>query len=295
MARRPKAGPDEPEVEEAAASAAGLGGRADSFERIRSGASAAQGNGDAEAEDEHAWLTTYTDMVTLLLTCFIMLISVATFTGGKQAPSVVPPNPVRGEAGAPPPALPDLPAPAAGAPALQVPDALFLRQPPQSWSARMSRDLQRFVDTATVPGGMTVETAETVVTVRLTDSLLFPSGQVEIAPEGMALLHELAPILEASPARIEVQGHTDSVPIGSWLFPSNWELSAARAAAVVRALVGAGMPPGRLVAAGFADTRPLAGNEDEAGRRANRRVELVLRAPFDPPEASAIPGPEANR
>ncbi|MEQ9329837.1 flagellar motor protein MotB [Thalassobaculum sp.] len=295
MARRPTAEPPEPDIEDESAPAAGLGGRADSFERIRSGASATQGSSDAEAEDEHAWLTTYTDMVTLLLTCFIMLISVATFTGGKSAPSVVPPDPVRGEAGAPPSTLPDRPAPAAGPPAPHLPDALFLRQPPQSWSARMSRDLQRFVGMATVPGGLTVETAETVVTVRLTDSLMFPSGRVEIAPEGLDLLRELAPLLEASPARIEVQGHTDSVPIGSWLFPSNWELSAARAAAVVRALVGAGMPPDRLFVAGFADTRPLAGNDDEAGRRANRRVELVLRAPFDPPGASGIPGPEANR
>lgn len=296
MARRPKAEPPEPELEDEPAQAAGLGGRADSFERIRSGASFAQGNAEADAEDEHAWLTTYTDMVTLLLTCFIMLISVATFTSSKQAPAVVPPNPERADHAAPSESpLLDPPAPAAEAPLVRVPDALFLRQRPQTWSARMSRDLQRFVGMSPVPGGMTVETAETVVTVRLTDSLLFPSGEVEIAPEGLALLHELAPLLQASPARVEVQGHTDSVPISSWLFPSNWELSAVRAAAVVRGLVQSGMSPNRLSAAGYADTRPLADNDDEAGRRSNRRVELVLRLPFEPPEASAIPGPRPNR
>lgn len=294
MARRPKADPPEPEFEDEPAPVAGLGGRTDSFERIRSGASVAQGNVEADAEDEHAWLTTYTDMVTLLLTCFIMLISVATFTSSKQAPAVVPPNPERADHSAAAPPL-DPPAPAAEMPPVRVPDALFLRQRPQTWSARMSRDLQRFVGMSTVPGGMTVETAEAVVTVRLTNGLLFPSGQVEIAPEGLALLRELAPLLQASPAQVEVQGHTDSVPISGWLFPSNWELSAARAAAVVRGLVASGLPPDRLFAAGYADTRPLASNDDEAGRRANRRVELVLRAPFEPPEASAIPAPEANR
>lgn len=297
MARRPKSAPPGPELEDEPGPAAGLGGGADSFERIRSGASVVAGAGDVDvdAEDEHAWLTTYTDMVTLLLTCFIMLISVATFNGSNSARSVVPPNPARNEAGEQPLILPDLPTPIAEAPLIRVPDAVFLRQPPETWSARMSRDLQRFVGMTAVPGGVSVETAGAVVTVRLTDNLLFPSGRVEIASDGLALLRELAPLLEASPARVEVQGHTDSVPIGSWLFPSNWELSAARAAAVVRGLIEAGMSPDRLLAAGFADTRPLADNRDDAGRRANRRVELVLRAPFDPPEASAIPGPGPNR
>lgn len=252
---------------------------ADAFLRLRRGSEGGPG-GEPDAEDEYAWMTTYTDMVTLLLTCFIMLISLASF-GTRE--------PVRLSAPAPEPA------PAEIEPARRLPDALFLRQPPESWSARLSRDLERFAGRAAATGGMTVERAETRVTVRLNDRLLFPSGRVEIEPAGLALLRELAPVLAASPARIEVQGHTDSVPIASWLFPSNWELSAARAAAVVRAIAAAGVPAGRLSAAGYADTMPRADEGTPEGRQENRRVELVLRTRFDPPEAEPIPAPEAPR
>ncbi len=260
----------------------------DPFDRLRRGAMATAGAGEADAEDEHAWMTTYTDMVTLLLTCFIMLISLATFTD--------PPEPIAEPA----------PSPAglaerhglaanAGEPEERIPDALFLRQPPDSWTARLSRDLERFVGSVAVSGTMTVERSETVVTVRLNDRLLFPSGKVELEEAGRALLRELAPMFGAAPARVEVQGHTDSVPIASWLFASNWELSAARAAAVVRALVDAGMPADRLVAAGYADTVPRADDATPEGRQENRRVELVLRTRFDPPEARGVPAPEATR
>lgn len=289
--RRPVADDDEDDAPVQAAGLGGPSGRADSFDRIRSGVSGAQG-GDAGAEDEHAWLTTYTDMVTLLLTCFIVLISVATFDGSKTESSVVPPNPERIEAAEQEPVQAR---PRVEEPAYRLPDALFLRQPPESWSTRLSRNLQRFVDRVSIPGGLTIETADAVVTMRLNEDLLFPTGRVEIGPSGQALLAELAPLLIASPARIEVEGHSDSVPISSWLFPSNWELSSARAAAVVRALIAGGMPADRIYAAGFADTRPLASNATAAGRQANRRVELVLRSPFESASGTSIPGPEANR
>lgn len=270
--RRP---PVEAESEEPEAAAA----PSDAFQRLRRGSEGGPGGGGSDAEDEYAWMTTYTDMVTLLLTCFIMLISLATF--GAREPARVP---------AP---MPEPAAPAEAEPVRRLPDALFLRQPPESWSARLSRDLERFAGRAATTGGMAVERAEARVTVRLNDRLLFPSGRVEIEAGGLALLRELAPVLAASPARIEVQGHTDSVPIASWLFPSNWELSAARAAAVVRTLAAAGVPPGRLSAAGHADTVPLADNATADGRQENRRVEIVLRTRFDPPEAQPIPAPDA--
>lgn len=280
--RRPvEAEPDDTEV---------VAAPVDAFQRLRRGGPALPGGGESEAEDEHAWMTTYTDMVTLLLTCFIMLISLATFTDRAPAP-VQPAVP-----SATPRPDPDAEAPA---PPVRLPDALFLRQPPETWSARLSRDLERFAGRAGTPGGvvaggMTVEHGAAAVTVRLNDRLLFPSGRVEVAAEGLALLHALAPVLAAAPARIEVQGHTDSVPIASWLFPSNWELSGARAAAVVRALVDGGVPAVRLSAAGYADTVPRADNATPEGRQDNRRVELVLRTRFDPPEAQPIPAPEAQ-
>ena len=276
----PSADGDAPEPEAAPPS--------DPFDRLRRGAMATAGAGETDAEDEHAWMTTYTDMVTLLLTCFIMLISLATFTDRAEPIAAPPPAPAgavdrQGLAAN------------AGEPRELVPDALFLRQPPDSWTARLSRDLERFVGSVAVSGAMTVERSETVVTVRLNDRLLFPSGKVELEEAGRALLRDLAPMFRDAPARVEVQGHTDSVPIASWLFASNWELSAARAAAVVRALVEAGLPADRLVAAGYADTVPRADDATPAGRQENRRVELVLRTRFETPEARGMPAPDATR
>jgi chemotaxis protein MotB len=113
------------------------------------------------------------------------------------------------------------------------------------------------------------------------DKILFNSGSAKINPEGMELLARLAGSLRQNTNQnIIVHGHTDNVQIRSDLrakYPSNWELSAARSAAVVRYLTDkAGVEPQRLVASGYSFYRPLASNETEAGRQQNRRIEIVL-------------------
>lgn len=114
--------------------------------------------------------------------------------------------------------------------------------------------------------------------------VLFPSGQAELSVEGLAAIDELARvILELSQSipdeinwALQVDGHTDINPINSPQFPSNWELSVARAISVVRYLVSRGVPPERLVAAGYGEFQPLEqGTSDEVLRR-NRRIELKL-------------------
>lgn len=124
------------------------------------------------------------------------------------------------------------------------------------------------------------------LTVSIVDRVLFPSGQAMLTADGRAVIDEVARVLAATPtARIVIEGHTDDVPIGPELrarFPSNWELSTARASEVVRRLVERGLPPQRLEAIGRADTRPVASNDTEAGRRRNRRIEIVLSGPTTP-------------
>lgn len=115
----------------------------------------------------------------------------------------------------------------------------------------------------------------------LQGEVLFASGSDEVRQEMHAILGEmaraLAGLIEAEPEQmILVGGHTDNVPIHNARFDSNWELSAARAVAVARALVAAGLPAGRVTAAGFADNHPRAANDDEASRRHNRRIEVLL-------------------
>ncbi len=110
----------------------------------------------------------------------------------------------------------------------------------------------------------------------LTDSLLFTSGSAALESQGQPLLTEIAALLNVDHIHpIAVEGNTDNVPI-SGPFPSNWELSTARASRVVRFLIAKGVDPQRLSATGYADQRPIATNATAAGRALNRRVEIVL-------------------
>jgi chemotaxis protein MotB len=111
----------------------------------------------------------------------------------------------------------------------------------------------------------------------LTDSLLFSSGSATLEPQGQPLLSEIAALLNVDHVHpIAVEGNTDNVPISGGAFPSNWELSTARASTVVRFLIGRGVDPQRLSATGYAEQHPIATNSTAAGRALNRRVEIVL-------------------
>jgi len=123
------------------------------------------------------------------------------------------------------------------------------------------------------------------LTVRMAEKVLFPTGSATISREGLETLKVVAKGLQAVRNRIiRVEGHTDDVPIHNARFPSNWELSAGRAIAVVRFLQGQGIEPGRLGAAGYAEYQPIASNETPEGRAQNRRIEISLALP-----PSAIP------
>jgi chemotaxis protein MotB len=111
----------------------------------------------------------------------------------------------------------------------------------------------------------------------LTDKLLFDSGQATLQPDGAPLLGEVSQLLNIDQGHpITVEGHTDNEPIASAQFPSNWELSTARATTVVRFLISRGVNASRLGAVGYAALHPIATNSTAAGRALNRRVEIVL-------------------
>lgn len=107
---------------------------------------------------------------------------------------------------------------------------------------------------------------------------LFPSGSATISAAALPALTSIAEILEPFPNPIRVEGHTDNVPIATAAFPSNWELSAARAANVVRLFQVNGVAPDRLAAIGMGQYRPVADNATPAGRNLNRRVLIVVLA-----------------
>ena len=114
----------------------------------------------------------------------------------------------------------------------------------------------------------------------LVDQILFPEGGWELGWKGKETLDKIIPTLKKlKNERINVEGYTDNVPIGPELrsrFPSNWELSTARATNVVRFLESKGVNPNLLSATGFGDTRPVASNDTREGRAKNRRIEIVL-------------------
>ncbi len=116
--------------------------------------------------------------------------------------------------------------------------------------------------------------------VRVDGSLLFDPGRADLKDDARDALAKLLSPLRNYPYEIHVEGHTDNVPIATAAFPSNWELSAARASSVVRFLLEkAEVPRSRVLAVGMADSRPLASNDTPEGRRRNRRVEFLLSTP----------------
>ncbi len=128
---------------------------------------------------------------------------------------------------------------------------------------------------------ISVTASKDAVVITLAGALVFSSGSAELRPEGQQALEFVAGMLRALPDQnpIRVEGHTDDVPPNSGQFPTNWELSAARAAHVARVLEEQGVQHDRLSAVGYADTRPIGDNATPDGRARNRRVEIWILNP----------------
>jgi chemotaxis protein MotB len=112
--------------------------------------------------------------------------------------------------------------------------------------------------------------------VEINTDILFPSGSAGFSEEALPVLDKLAGVLKPFPNQIRVEGHTDDRPIRTAAFPSNWELSAARAASVVHEFTKAGVDPLHLEIVGFGEYRPIQANDSVAGRNANRRVAILI-------------------
>ena len=114
------------------------------------------------------------------------------------------------------------------------------------------------------------------VTVEINASVLFKSGEAILQPQSTGTLAAVARVLSQVDNPVQVEGHTDNVPINSPSFPSNWELSSSRAGSVVRLFAEQGVPAARMVAIGYADNRPVDTNATPDGRSRNRRVNVLI-------------------
>ncbi|MEB3245841.1 MAG: OmpA family protein [Vampirovibrionales bacterium] len=131
---------------------------------------------------------------------------------------------------------------------------------------------------ANAPDPISLITNERGTTVRIESKLLFAPGSAQLLPASRKALAQIADKLQklVHQNRVHVEGHTDSQAISSALYPSNWELSTARASAVVRFLVNEQFPPAQMAAVGYAASRPVATNATPVGRSQNRRIEIAL-------------------
>lgn len=135
-------------------------------------------------------------------------------------------------------------------------------------------------------GKLKVRIVDGRMVVVLATDILFGSGSATLSKDGKVALAEVAQVLTSIPKRnFQVEGHTDDVPIATAQYPSNWELAAARAINVLKAMVEAGLPRGRVSAASFGDARPAMANESAGGKAQNRRIEIII-----VPDLSGLPG-----
>lgn len=229
------------------------------------------------AEPDKQWLLTFNDMITLLLTFFVLLISMSMIEKTTMATVA---DSVRKVAGGR--AVDDN---KTGGHVLRVVPSLrdegierARRQkedgfPEDVFAARRSvvTGMLQTID------GVKITPTENGLGLSMNENLLFSSGSADISDKGARILGDISRIITKADVLVRVEGHTDSIPIDSNRYPSNWELSLARATRVVRWLAENGtVNPEKLSAAGYADTHPLVSNDTERNRQANRRVDIVL-------------------
>jgi len=254
------------------------------------------------AEEEHdnheRWLVSYADFITLLFAFFVVMYSLSSVNEGKYRVlsdslvqafrnvavnesgdqivlpqvSVLPTRPIT------------QPAPRAADPALEQ-----RRRETAQRMRNMADEIRRVLSPLTQAGQVNVTEGAFGVSVEINASLLFAPGDSALGQEAVDALRAVAQVLAPAPFPITVEGHTDNVPINTFRFPSNWELSAVRASTVARLFIDNGVSPDRLTAAGYADQRPVAGNEDEVGRARNRRVTVLIESRTA--DLDAEPGP----
>jgi chemotaxis protein MotB len=139
----------------------------------------------------------------------------------------------------------------------------------------LASEVEEFVYKNKLAGQVQVSSDERGAIITVSDVVLFPAGQAATSPAGKEVLKKVFDLLKQFDYNVKVEGHTDNIPIKTEQYPSNWELSAARAANVARQLVTAGFPPQKLSVEGFAEFRPKVPNDSTKNRGVNRRIEIV--------------------
>lgn len=228
-----------------------------------------------EHANHEAWAIPYGDLVTLLLAFFVVMYSISSVNEGKYR--VVSDSLNAAFHGDPTTSAPIQPGQKA-ATTLAAP--LVQLNPPPDMKETVLRQMAQQVEDAMSPlitqGLVDVRRGDGFVEVSIRSDILFPSGVAQLSPAAQPVIQLLGHTLSTFPNSIQVEGHTDDVPIHTSIFPSNWELSAARSASVVRTLAENGVEARRLSVLAYGEFRPVLPNATPDGRNANRRVVMTI-------------------
>ena len=209
-------------------------------------------------EGSPAWMATFADMMSLLLTFFILMYAIASQNTARVLHEVL-----------------GIEEKSLGV--IDLIDEITIKKSLQELTGLNNPNILDDMDDIAEDSAMAVDTNEAKVVVRVPGANLFKPGQADLQLSGRPVLDEVITVIRRYPDyKIHIQGHTDDDPISTEKFPTNWELSAARATAVLRYFFDKGVEPEKMTATGYADTFPLASNDTDQGRTINRRVEFVL-------------------
>lgn len=221
------------------------------------------------------WLATYGDLVTLLM-CFFVLLFAFSSIDAQKFEAVM--QSFQGSAGILPGAktLADGPLVFNG-----MPEAQTTESPEESQKLEdLKEQVEQYLEQNNLQENIQVELDARGLLLRFKDNILFDSGKADLKVEALTILDYLGGLLskpEFAERYIRVEGHTDNVPISTSRFPSNWELSASRAASVIRHYIEMnGIRPDRFTASGYGEYYPVADNATAEGRALNRRVDIVI-------------------
>lgn len=221
---------------------------------------------DNQDGNSQPWITTYADMVQLLLTFFIMLISFSTINQIKFQEAALS---LRGAFGV----MKRYPAPRN-----EMSFDYYTDQ--QRIKKQAIEDMQKIQKKMAEMGmkdQLTIQVTDNGLLIRMGEKILFDLGKANIRPEAYPILDMIGKTIAQSASTVVVSGHTDDLPINTVEFPSNWELSTARAVNVVRYFVEqVGVDPKILGATGYSEYRPVAPNDSPENRQRNRRVEFLV-------------------
>ena len=232
-----------------------------------------------EHDNHDRWLISYADFVTLLFAFFVVMYSISSVNEEKYKSFGEALNTAFNKDGSP---AVDASGPQQTMLFMADRQTLRLGEQQRRIQERMknlSAGLSQVMSDLIEQKQVSVNQTKRGVEIDISASTLFRTGEAALQPGSLNVLRQVAGVLGKEELRIEVEGHTDDIPIATAQFPSNWELSSARASSVVRLLVESGVPAKRLAVVGLASNQPLASNDNPEGRARNRRVTITIVSP----------------